>query len=153
MTIDCFFTNTSTDLNFKSLVKIFVKLQIYHNQDCGETHWLILQVYSFIIACASWCTRSYTHAHTLNKIRRYKMLAVPDSFNCSSNLARLKSTVTLSQGTSTWWPLLSRSWNNCMSLNWRVEVAASTEDLFSSLMKDSQTPSPRASLNVCWASW
>lgn len=40
-----------------------------------------------------------------------------------------------------------------MSLNWRVEVAASMDDLFVSLKKESQIPSPRASLKVCLASW
>lgn len=54
------------------------------------------------------CVHIYRNTpHALYKISRYKMLAVSALFNCSCNLARLNSGVTLFQGSSTLRPLSS----------------------------------------------
>lgn len=104
------------------------------------------------LACA--CTdRCKTDATTLNKIRRYRMPAVSGLCNCSCNLARLNIGVTLSQGSSTWRPLSSSRWKNCMSLYWRIDSLASHSWKFSlPSIKASQIPSPRPSMKVCSAS-
>lgn len=87
----------------------------------------------FFIPLHRWnaCTQTHMHRqkstwYTLNKIRRYNRLAVSLLCNCSSNLAKLNSVVTLDQGSSTTWPPFSSCWNKCISLFWRIDALAST---------------------------